>query len=169
MLKLSVELHPESLRFEPTTPTLLDPLLDPLPSSRLTEPNPLGTLRVLVLPDPPRELELSTRTERLFLDPLPELDPSTKTENLFLDPRPELVPSTKTENDPSLGSETPSVPVLVPEVVPLLSARSYLTTDNGRSSNTSDSEVFLSTTIKKGPCPPTGPNLLSVTDPSLTS
>jgi len=153
MPKLSVDLLPESPLFEPTTPTLLDPLQGPLPTS-------------------PRLTELSlSRMLSPSLDPLPEPVPSTKTERLFLDPLPELDPSTKTENDLSLGSATPLVPVLALVVELLLSARLSLTIDNGRSSNTTDSEAFLSTMSRMptGLCLPTGLNLLSVTDPSLTS
>lgn len=155
MPKLLVDLLPESHLFEPTTPTLLDLPQGPLPTS-------------------PRLTELSlSRTLSLSLDPLPEPVPSTKTERLSLDLLPELDPSTKTENDPSLGSETLSVPVLVLVVVPLLLAKLSLTTDKGPSSNRSDPEVSLSTMTRTtvtptGLYPPTGLNLLSVTDPSLT-
>jgi len=152
MPRLSVEHLPESLLFEPTTPTLLDPPLGPLPSSRLTE------------------LSLS-RMSSLFLDPHPELDPLTRIGNQFLDPLRELDPSTKTENDLNLGSVMPLVPAsaLVEEL--LLLARLSLMIDNDRFNNTTDSEVFLSTMIRTpiGPCLPTGLNHLSVTDPSLTS
>jgi len=145
-------------------------LLDPPPglnrTSRLTELHPSRTSPSL---DPPRELVQSTRTGRLFLDLLLELP--TEWQSLFLDPPLELDPSTKTENDLSLGSATPLVPVLALVVELLLSARLSLTIDNGRSSNTTDSEVFLSTMSRMptGLCPPTGLNRLSVTDPSLTS
>jgi len=107
-------------------------------------------------------------------DPPPEPDPSTTTERLFLDPLPELDPSTKTENDPSLGSETLSVPVSVLAVEPLLLARLSLMTDKGLSNNKSDLEVSLftmtrTTALPTGLYPPTGPSPLSVTDPSPTS
>lgn len=155
MLKLLDDLLPESPLLGTTTLTLLDPLLEPLRTSRLTE------------------LSLS-RMSSQSLDPPLELVPSTMTERPFLDPPPELVPSTKTENDPSPGSETPWVPVLVLEVVPLLLARLFLTTDKGLFNSRNELEAFLSTTTRRidlptGLCPSTGPNLLSVTDPSLTS
>jgi hypothetical protein len=157
MPKLSVDLLPVSPLSGATTPTLFDLPLEPLPTSRLTE---LSLSR----------MSMSSPS----LDPPPELVPSTTSERLFLDPLPELDPSTKTENDPSLGSETPSVPVLVPVVEPLLLVRLSLTTDNGPSNNKSDPEAFLftmtrTTGLPTGLYPPTGLSPLSVTDPSLTS
>jgi hypothetical protein len=93
---------------------------------------------------------------------------------VFLDPYREPGPSTKTESDPSLGSETPSVPVSVLEVVPPSLARLSLTTGNGLCNSKTDLDPgFLSTTTPKGlpttgPCRPTDLNLHLVTDPSPT-
>jgi len=156
MPKLLVDLLLESPLFEPTIPTLLEPLPGPLLTSRLTE------------------LNLS-RMSNLFLDPLRELVPSTMTERLFLDPLPELDPSTRTENDLSPGSETLLVPVSVLVVEQLLLVRLSLTTDKGLFNNkSSDPEASLFTMTRKIDLPTglslsTGLNLLSVTDPSLTS
>jgi hypothetical protein len=134
---------------------LLDPPPGPLPTSRLTK------------------LSLSGTSSSPSLDPPPELDPSTTTERLSLDPLPELDPSTKTENDPSLGSETLSVPVSVLVVEPPLLARLSLTIDKGLFNNMSDPEASLFTMTRITGLPtglylPTGLNPLSVTDPSLT-
>ena len=156
---LSVDLLPRSPLSGPTTPTLLDPPPGPLPTSSLAK------LSLSSLPG---------MSSSLSPDPPPEPDPSTTTERLFLDPLPELDPSTKTENDPSLGSETLSVPVSVLAVEPLLLARLSLMTDKGLYNNKSDPEVSLFTMTRTTVLPtglylPTGLNPLSVTDPSPTS
>jgi hypothetical protein len=159
MLKLLAEPHPESLLSDRTSPpTLPDP--HPGHPSRLTLDPSRSRTSMVVFPDPPRE-------------------PVPLTKAVLPDPPREPVPSTKTENDPSLGSETPSVPVSVLEVVLPLLARLSLMIDNGRCNSKNDLDPgsrFMMTEpsgitiglLETGPCPPTDLNRHSATDPSPT-